>query len=123
MKISVIVIILALAFIPACVKVRPVKSGTHTIEDVLIKKGFVDDNTYQIVCRGYPQEGLAGIQKIESSKRAALLNAYYFVKNTFGESVAPDRDGKADKFDIAKDFAVVHYILKKNGLKKMTVEK
>ncbi len=87
--------------------------------EVLVSKGFVDDNTWKVVCRGYPLEGLKGIQKSESSKRAALLSAYYYIKETFNESVAPDKDGKTEKLDIFDDHAVLNYVVHKKGLKKM----
>ncbi len=87
--------------------------------ETLIRKGFINDDTWKVVCRGYPLEGLTGIQKSESSKRAALLGAYYYVKETFNESVAPDRDGKSEKFVMYSDHAELHYVIKKKGLKKM----
>ncbi len=91
-------------------------------ENVLIRGEFLDDTTYLIVCRGFPEQGLVGLQRIESSKRAALLNAYYFIRGTFGDKVAPDREGRVDKFKIMADYAVVYYIVKKNGLKALAQE-
>lgn len=88
-------------------------------KEALISQGFVDDNTYRVVCRGYPIEGLKGIQQAESSKRAALLNAYFIIQGVFNESVAPDKDGKAEKIEYMSDHAVLHYVVKKRGLKKM----
>ena len=87
--------------------------------EALVSKGFVDDDTWKVVCRGYPLEGLRGIQKTESSKRAALLGAYYYVQETFTDAVAPDKDGKTEKIELAGDHAVLHYIVHKKGLKKM----
>ena len=89
-------------------------------KEPLISQGFVDDDTYRVVCRGYPLEGSTGVQMIESSKRAALLGAYYYIKNAFNESVAPDKDGKAEKFDYMGDHVVVHYMVQKKGLRKLT---
>ena len=94
-----------------------VKSGGP--RETLVSKGFVDDNTLKVVCRGYPLEGLKGIQKSESSKRAALLGAYYYIQETFNESVAPDKDGKTEKIEIMSDHAVLYYVVHKKGLKKM----
>ncbi len=82
----------------------------------LISKGFIDDNTWKIVCRGYPMEGLSGTQMGESSKRAALLSAYYFIQQTFDDSVAPDRDGTTEKIEMKSDHAVLHYVVRKKGL-------
>src|SRR5271157_3988710 len=111
MKFIAISYIAALLIFSACTGQPKVAGGAPTLEDVLIRKGFVDDNSYRIVCRGYPQQGLEGIQKTESSKRGALLNAYYFVQTLFDDSVAPDRDGKAEKFEVMNDFAVVYYLI------------
>ncbi len=120
MKYMMICYIAALLVFSACAGQPRVAGGAPALEDVLIRKGFVDDNSYRIVCRGYPQQGLEGTQKAESAKRGALLNAYYFVKIVFDDSVAPDRDGRAEKFEILEDYAVVYYLIAKKGLKKRT---
>ena len=88
-------------------------------KEVLVSRGFVDDNTYRVVCRGYPPEGLAGIQRAESSKRAALLGAYYFIGQVFNEAVAPDRDGRIEKIEYMSDHAVLHYVVTKKNLRRM----
>jgi hypothetical protein len=96
------------------------KSADDSVQkEPLISQGFVDDDTYRVVCRGFPLKGSTGLQKVESSKRAALLGAYYYIKNAFNESVAPDKDGKAEKFEYMSDYVVVHYVVQKKGLKKM----
>lgn len=87
-------------------------------KEVLVSQGFVDDNTYRVVCRGYPLEGLTGIQQSESSKRAALLSAYYYIGQVFNDSVAPDRDGKSEKIEYMSDHALLYYVVTKKGLKK-----
>ena len=84
----------------------------------LISEGFISDTEYEIVCIGYPKEGLTGIQKEESAKRAALLNAYYFSKNRFDDTVNPDQDGKAQKFTMFDDRAELKYVITKSNLKK-----
>lgn len=88
-------------------------------EAALINKGFVDDNTYRVVCRGYPLGGLTGTQQQESSKRAALLHAYYIIQSVFNDSVAPDRDGRTEKIEYMRDHAVLYYAVHKKGLKRM----
>lgn len=84
----------------------------------LIKEGFTSDTEYEIICRGYPKEGLQGIKKDESGKRAALLNAYYFAQKKFDDSVIPDKDGKAERFVLNQDHAIVYYTIKKSNLRK-----
>jgi hypothetical protein len=87
--------------------------------NVLISKKFIDDNTYEIICKGLPKASLTGVARIESSKRAALLNAYFFTRNMFGNSVIPDKEGTAEDFNIKDDYAVVTYVIRKKNLKKM----
>jgi len=109
-------IILPLLFLLSCFggdsgnKVQSVPS--------LINEGFINDTQYEIVCIGLPKEGLKGIQKEESAKRAALLNAYYFAKNRFDDSVKPDVDGKVEKVTMLDDHAEMKYVITKSSLKK-----
>ncbi len=84
----------------------------------LISEGFISDSEYEIVCIGFPKPGLTGIQKDESSKRAAILNAYYFAKNRFDDSVNPDKDGRVVQMTVSADRAEVKYYIKKAGLKR-----
>lgn len=87
--------------------------------EALVSKGFIDDNTYGIVCRGYPADGTAGVQKTESAKRAALLGAYYVAQEVFTGAVAPDRDGATKKIEYLEDHVVLHYVIAKRGLRQM----
>lgn len=84
----------------------------------LVKEGFISDTEYEIVCLGLPKAGLHGVQKEESAKRAALLNAYYYSKNRFDNTVNPDQDGKIDKFVMFEDHGELRYIITKSNLKK-----
>lgn len=92
--------------------------GTVSSVPSLIREGFKSDTEYEIICRGFPKEGLEGIQKDESAKRAALLNAYYFARLKFDDSVIPDRDGKAERFVLNQDHAIVYYTIQKSDLKR-----
>ncbi len=83
----------------------------------LVKEGFLSANEYQIVCLGFPKEGLTGVQKEESAKRAALLNAYYYAKARFDETIAPDMDGKVQKMELSDSYATVYYVISKSNLK------
>lgn len=115
-NLNLFTIILPLLFVLSCFggdsgnKVQSVPS--------LISEGFISDTEYEIVCIGLPKEGLKGMQKEESAKRAALLNVYYFAKNRFDESVKPDMDGKIEKFTMLDDHAEMKYVITKAGLKK-----
>lgn len=83
----------------------------------LVKEGFIGDNEYEIVCIGFPKEGLTGLQKDESAKRAALLNAYYYTETRFDNTIAPDRDGTVKKMELSDAYAKVYYVISKSNLK------
>jgi hypothetical protein len=85
----------------------------------LISEGFISDTEYEIVCLGYPKEGLTGVSRDESAKRAALLNAYYFLNERFGNEVSPDRDGKAKKVTMHDGYCELRYVIKKDNLKNL----
>lgn len=84
----------------------------------LVSEKFISDNTYEVVCRGFPKQGLEGYQKHESAKRAALLNAYYFARARFDDSVQPDRDGTVVKYDVMDEFVIIQYRIQKSNLKR-----
>ena len=83
----------------------------------LIREGFISENEYEIVCLGFPKQGLKGIQKEESAKRAALLNAYYYTDARFDKTVRPDIDGKVIKMEVSDNNATVYYVITKENLK------
>lgn len=115
MKIKIIVLCAAALLVSVCD--QPGKGPTA--QQVLISKGFIDDNTYRIVCRGYPEQGLTGVAKTESSRQAARLNAYVFLRSEFVEAVDPGRFGTVEKYDYTNNYAIIYYVLRKKGLKKM----
>lgn len=84
----------------------------------LISEDYVSDDTFEVVCRGFPKQGLSGAQKEESAKRAALLNAYYFIQSRFDSTVQPDRDGTVVKYEVEENSAVIYYRVTKSNLKK-----
>jgi len=113
-KLFLAIVIVPLIYVASCSN-GDVKVGSSV--PTLIKEGFLNDNEYEIVCIGFPKEGLSGIQKEESAKRAALLNAYYYAGVRFDSTVAPDKDGSVKKMEISDDYATVYYIIKKENLK------
>ena len=90
-----------------------------TSKPVLVKEGFLSNNEYEIVCNGYPKEGLTSPQREESAKRAAILNAYYFSNERFGEAVRPDQDGRIAKLTMYDGYCEIQYIIKKSNLKNL----
>ena len=96
-----------------------VGSRMLTEEDVLVKAEFTDDNTYRIVCKGYPMEGLSGVSAEKSSMEAAQMNAFYFIKKNFGNAVDPGINGDVEHYEMRDTYAIVHFVVKKKGLKKL----
>jgi len=115
MKKIISLIVVSLLLLTAACSSKP--EGMVSSVPSLIKEGFTSNTEYEIICRGFPKEGLEGVQKDESAKRAALLNAYYFTRLKFDDTVIPDRDGKAERFVINQDHAVVYYTISKPDLK------
>lgn len=87
---------------------------------ILVKKEFVNDNTYVIICRGFPREGLEGLQAVETAKEAALLNAQIIARETFNDSVDVVKGGSVEGYDIHErdGYAQIRYVIKAPGLKK-----
>lgn len=115
MKIKIVLLCAAALLVSVCDQ-----SGKGpTAQQVLVSKGFIDDNTFRIVCRGYPEQGLTGVAKTESSRQAARLNAYMFLKAEFVDAVDPGRYGTEEKYDFTDSYAIIYYVVRKKGLKKM----
>ena len=95
------------------------KNDVKNVQNIptLVKEGFISNNEYEIVCIGFPKEGLQGIQKEESAKRAAILNAYYYAGTRFDDTVKPDVDGKVKKIVVSDEYATIYYIISKKNLK------
>lgn len=93
--------------------------GIKNVQNIptLVREGFISDNEYEIVCIGFPKEGLTGLQKDESAKRAALLNAYFYTESRFDSTVAPDMDGTVKKMELSDSHATVYYVISKSKLK------
>jgi len=114
-KIILSSIILSLVIFSSC-SVDPGKN-VRSVPNLISEK-FLNDTEYEIICLGFPKQGLSGVQKEESAKRAALLNAYFYSKNRFDETVNPDLDGRTVKLAMFDDHAELTYVIKKINLKK-----
>ncbi len=84
---------------------------------ILIKSTFIDDTSYMIVCKGFPREGLEGVQAMETAKEAALLNAQMIAKDVFADSVDVVRQGTIGRYDTGDGYAVITYIIRGPDLK------
>ena len=109
MKKILILSVLAAALFSGCQK---------RTEGPLIYKKFKGKDTFLIACSGNAKEGTRGIARFESAKRAALLNAYFFIRQTFDDSVRPETDSTVDRVERTGDTAIVHLIIRKWNLKR-----
>jgi hypothetical protein len=87
-------------------------------DEILIKKWFRNNNTFVIVCKGYPKEGLTGDARVESAKEAALINAQFISRALFNESVDIFKYGTIEKYSIYNDYVVVYYVIEMNNLRR-----
>ena len=86
--------------------------------DFIIKKWFKNNNTFIIVCKGYPKAGLTEPAKTETAKEAALINAQFLAKEMFTDSVDVIKNGNIEKYKIENDYVIIYYAITKKGLKK-----
>jgi len=127
MKKVLILFVTVLALIPFCSKEKEAGDiempmvGSEALDgkEMVVYSEFKGDDTYIIISKGKPAPGLNKIASRESAKRAALLTAYIEAKKKFGKDFMPEKEGKLDSFEFKKDFGVVRYIIKKDGLKNL----
>lgn len=92
-------------------------AGAQEKREVLVKKYFKNNNTFIIICKGYPKEGLSGTQAVETAKEAALLNAQIIARETFKDSVDVVKRGAVLKYVESDDHVVIHYALTQINLR------
>jgi hypothetical protein len=91
----------------------------ETAKDTVIEKQwFKNDNTFVIICRGWPKEGLTGRAKLDSAKEAALINAQFSSRDLFDKSVDVVKSGNIEQYKVYDDYVTVEYSITKNGLRK-----
>lgn len=90
---------------------------------VIEKEWFEDDNTYVILCKGYPKEGISGKARIETAKEAALINAQFYAKNIFDDTVNVITNGTIKNFKIYEDHVIIHYVIEHKNLRRLMNKK
>ena len=117
MKYKILFFIVVLAMLNCSNK--SVRHGNAPLkeEDVLISQKFLDDNSYLIVCRGFPKEDLEGMARSLSAEKSAQLNAMYFTQKVFNDDLDPVKFGTVEKYVKYDDHVVIHYLIRKEGLK------
>ncbi|TAL39681.1 MAG: hypothetical protein EPN93_01010 [Spirochaetes bacterium] len=85
--------------------------------DVLIDRGFRDDNTFFVVCKGYPNAALKNeTERYESAKEAALTNAQVLSQEFLDVSVDVIRNGIVEDYQSANDYVVITYVIQLEGV-------
>jgi hypothetical protein len=108
----------ALAALVICLLGAALFAGDETVTpNIVISKGFKSRNAYLIVCKGFPKEGTDGIQRRETAKEAARMNAQFIARDIFNDTVDPVRNGIAKKFTVNEEYAVVYYEIRRKNLK------
>lgn len=84
----------------------------------VISLSYEDEQSFLIVCKGYPLEKADNQIVIEeSAKRGAVMYARYVASEIFTTSVDPVKDGRVIKFDPDGDGMIVYYLIQKDNLK------
>jgi len=97
---------------------RWVKKTAAGVKGSLIKKYFKDNDTYVIICKGYPKEEALGMESRGTARSAALINAQMLGKEVFGKRFDVVTGGSPEKYIDFEGFAVVYYVIRAPGLKK-----
>jgi hypothetical protein len=87
-------------------------------KEILIKKYFINSDSYMIICKGFPKAELSGSARKQSAREAALINAQMLAKEIFNNSVNVFKNGRIDKYREYDDYAVVYYVISKKNLAK-----
>jgi len=83
-KLLIFALIVSAAFMVALTSCSGKKIGGTVEGETFTTEGWIDDNTYRIAAAGVPLKTLENVvQRKESSKRAAILNAQYQVIEKF----------------------------------------
>ncbi len=85
---------------------------------VIEKKWFKNDNTFVIICRGWPNESLTDKAKVESAKEAALMNAQFSARDLFDKAIDVVKYGTIEKYNVYNDYVTVEYSITYKGLRR-----
>ena len=86
---------------------------------MIVSEKFTSENSYTLVCRGLLNESTSQMVRVEMAKQAALLNAQFYVKNKFRDSVNPIKDGIIEKYVVDGNSILIHYTINKKNIKNL----
>ncbi len=93
-------------------RAAPLTGGT------LIKKYFKDNDTYVIICKGYPKPGTEAGEAVGTAREAALLNAQVLAAEVFGPGIDPVKAGSPERYIDGRGYAMIYYVVRYPGLRR-----
>ncbi|MFH0974383.1 MAG: hypothetical protein V1874_01210 [Spirochaetota bacterium] len=87
-------------------------------KEMVEKKWFKNDNTFVIICKGWPKESLTGQARIDSAKEAALMNAQFTTKDLFSKPVDVVKFGTIENYKIYDKYVTIQYVITYTGLRR-----
>jgi hypothetical protein len=97
---------------------REARRAAPSTSGTLIKKYFKDDNTYVIICKGYPKADTKAGEAVGTAREAALLNAQVLAREIFTSGVDVVKAGSPERYIDGKGYAMIYYILRHPGLRR-----
>jgi hypothetical protein len=97
---------------------RAARRAAPSTSGTLIKKYFKDDNTYVIICKGYPKADTKAGEAVGTAREAALLNAQVLAGEIFTSGVDVVKAGSPERYIDGKGYAMIYYILRHPGLRR-----
>ncbi len=97
---------------------RAARRAAPSTSGTLIKKYFKDDNTYVIICKGYPKADTKAGEAVGTAREAALLNAQVLAREVFTSGVDVVKAGSPERYIDGKGYAMIYYILRHPGLRR-----
>lgn len=97
---------------------RAARRAAPSTSGTLIKKYFKDNDTYVIICKGYPKTGTKAGEAVGTAREAALLNAQVLAGEVFKSGIDVVKAGSPERYIDGKGYAMIYYIVRHPGLRK-----
>lgn len=97
---------------------RAARNAAPSTSGTLIMKYFKDDNTFVIICKGYPKPGVETGEARGTAREAALINAQVLAGEVFKSGINVITAGSPERYIDGKGYAMIYYIVRHPGLRK-----
>ncbi|HSV98057.1 MAG TPA: hypothetical protein VLM75_14140 [Spirochaetota bacterium] len=97
---------------------RAARNAAPSTSGTLIMKYFKDDNTFVIICKGYPKPGVESGEARGTAREAALINAQVLAGEVFKSGINVITAGSPERYIDGKGYAMIYYIVRHPGLRK-----